>query len=147
MKIRPGITLVKEIEGHGEPIAKGDRFEAVYKFFYNRGDPILFDTYWHKPIPKICEVEGIDVIGWEPPQKVQSNVVYDHSGWLERQFGLIVGIYYSMMGMKAMGYRRVKIAPPFFSDSVYPAIGIKKGSLVVVEIYLLKVDQTVKQKI
>lgn len=138
-KIRPGITLLAEIEGYGEPIVDGDRFEAVYKYYFNRGDPILFDTVLSKPLPTISQMDGQPVIGWEPPATIRSNVVYDHTGWLARQSDIIVGLYYSLLGMRTMGYRRVKIAPPYFSDSVHDAIGIKKGSVVQVELFLLKI--------
>ena len=139
MNIRPGIKLLKEIEGYGDPIEKGDRFEAVYKFFYNKGDPILFDTCWHKPIPELVNVDGQDVIGWIPPQMVKTNVIYDHNGWLERQPGLIAGLYYSILGMKRMGYRHVKVAPHFMANSIFDGAKIKKESVIVVEIFLLEI--------
>jgi hypothetical protein len=141
VNIRPGIKLLKEIEGYGDPIEKGDRFESVYKFFYNKGDPILFDTCWHKPIPELVKVDGQDVIGWIPPQMVKTNVVYDHNGWLERQSDLVVGLYYSLMGMRQMGYRHVKIAPHFMANSIFDAVQIKKESVIVVEIFLLLIKK------
>lgn len=139
MKIRPGIKLIREIEGYGAPIVKGDRFEAVYKHFYNKGDPILSDTCWHKPIPEIQNLNGKDVIGWLKPEMIKSNVVYDHGGWLERQSGLLPGIYYSVIGMKTMGYRFVSIAPHFMSDSLSDGQFIKKGSIIKVEIFLMRI--------
>jgi hypothetical protein len=141
MNIRPGIKLLKEIEGYGDPIKKGDRFEAVYKFFYNKGDPILFETCWHKPIPELVNVDGQDVVGWIPPQMVKTNVVYDHSGWLERQSDLVVGLYYSLIGMKQMGYRHVKIAPHFMANSIFDGVNIKSDSVIGVEIFLLQIKK------
>jgi hypothetical protein len=139
MKIRPGIKLIKEIEGHGSPILKGDRFEAVYKYYYNKGDPILFDTMWHKLIPEIQNVDGKDVIGWQKPEMIKSNTIYEHHGWLERQSGVLPGIYYSLMGMKTMGYRFVSIAPHFLSDSIHDGQLIKKNSVIKVEIFLMRI--------
>jgi len=139
MKIRPGIKLIKEIEGHGDPLLKGDRFEAVYKFYYNKGEPILFDTSWHKPIPEIQLVDGKEVIGWQMPEKVKSHIIYEHEGWLERKSDLLPGIYYSLLGMKSMGYRFVSIAPHFLSDSLCDGQKIKKGSIIKLEVFLIRI--------
>ncbi len=139
MKIRPGIKLIKEIEGYGDPIQKGDRFEAVYKHYYNKGEPILFDTFWHKLIPEIQTVEGKEVIGWQKSETFKSNTIYQHDGWLERQSEILPGIYYSLLGMKTMGYRFVAIAPHFMSDSIQDGQTIKKGSVIKVEIFLMRI--------
>ena len=139
MKIRPGIKLIKEIEGYGDSIAKGDCFEAVYKFYYNKDEPILRNVCWHKPIPEIQNIEGKDVIGWQKPEMKKSNTSYEHNGWLERQSGLLPGIYYSLIGMKTMGYRFVSIAPHFMSDSLQDGQLIKKNSVIKVEIFLMRI--------
>lgn len=140
MNIRPGIKLLKEIEGYGNPISIGDRYDAVTKYFYNKGEPILFDTCWHKPIPEVIQVDGHDVIGWQPSVMMKTNTIYQHDGLLQRQSGLLPGVYYSLIGMKTMGYRFVSIAPHFFSDSLWDGVKIKKGSIVKVEIYLMKIS-------
>ena len=142
MKIHPGIVLLKEIEGHGSPIEKGDRFEAVFKFFHNRCDPILFNTCWHKPIPEIVTVDGKEVVGWKPGETQRTNVIYEHDGWLARQSDILPGLYYSLLGMKAMGFRKVKIAPHFMSNSMGDGTEIKKGSIVKAEIFLLSIRKS-----
>jgi len=139
MKIRSGIKLLQEIEGYGDPIKKGDRFEAVYKFYRNKGDPIILNTYPCKPIPQIVEVDGKNAIGWLPMEMVKSHVVYEHNGWLVRQSDMLVGLYYSIIGMRKTGYRKVKIAPPFMSDSAADWFNITKGSIIVVEIFLINI--------
>lgn len=139
MKIRPGIKLLKEIAGHGDPLLKGDRFEAVYKFYYNKGEPIRFDTCWHKPIPEIQQIDGREVIGWQPSETVKSHIIYEHDGWLERKSDLLPGIYYSVMGMKTMGHRHVAIAPHFLSDSLQDGQLIKQGSVIKLEIFLIRI--------
>jgi hypothetical protein len=145
MNIRPGINLLEEIEGFGLPIVKGDRFEAVYKFYYNRGDPIIFDTVHQKPIPMISVENGKKVIGWLPLDTIKSNTVYDFNGWLERQSDIIVGLYYSIIGMKTMGYRRVRIAPHFMAGSLKGCNGIKADSVIKIEIFLLKIIKSAQQ--
>lgn len=69
MNIRPGIKLLKEIGGYGDPIIKGDRFEAVYKFYYNKGDPTIVD------------INGKDEIARTVGEKIKTNIIYDHNGW------------------------------------------------------------------
>jgi hypothetical protein len=125
MNIRPGIKLLQEIVGYGDPISKGDRFEAVYKYFHNKGDPIIFETHLQKAIPKIVDVDGKYVIAWDAPEIVRSNVSYEYNGWLERQSDLLPGIYYSLLGMRKSGFRSVRIAPHFFSHSLKGGIGVK----------------------
>ena len=44
MKIQAGIKVLKEIEGYGDPIKDSDYFDAVIKFYRNKGDPLEFDT-------------------------------------------------------------------------------------------------------
>jgi hypothetical protein len=53
MKIQAGIKLLSEIEGYGNPIQDSDRFDAVLKFYRNKGDPLEFDTVLQEPIPYI----------------------------------------------------------------------------------------------
>lgn len=140
MKIRPGIKLLKEIEGYGDPIAAGDRYDAVFKYYYNKGDPLVaFDTFLHPPIPEIVTVDGKDVIGWQQPQMVRSNTVYHNHSWLARQAELLPGLYYSLIGMCTMGYRFVSIAPHFMSDSIHDGVIIKKGSIIKVELFLIRI--------
>lgn len=143
MKLRPGIKLLKEIEGYGDPLLKGDRFEAVYKFYYNKGEPLQFDTFWHKPIPEIQLVDGKETIGWRSPEVIKSHIIYEHDGRLERKSDILPGIYYSLIGMKTMGYRFVSIAPHFLSDSLQDGKKIKKGSIIKLEIFLIRIHSPV----
>lgn len=143
MNIRPGIKLLNEIEGYGDPIGKGDRFEAVYKYYRNKGEPIILNVVLHPPIPKIEEIDGECRISWMSPNVIKSNVIYDYSGWLTRQSGLPPGLYYSLLGMKRMGYRHVKIAPHFLSNSIFDDKAVKKNSVIKVEIFLIKFGKSV----
>jgi hypothetical protein len=58
MKIQAGIRLLEEIEGYGNPIQDSDRFDAVLKFYRNRGDPLEFDTILQEPIPYVDNSTG-----------------------------------------------------------------------------------------
>jgi len=105
MKIRPGITVIADIPGSGScaPIRTGDHYEAVWKYYRNRGDPILFTTTLQKPIPTMVQTAGTLQIGYLPAPVVTANTIYEHRGWLERQSDMPVGIYYAMLGMTKMG--------------------------------------------
>ena len=76
---------------------------------------------------------------------MSSNIIYDYSGWLERKSGLIIGIYYSLIGMKTMGYRNVKIAPHFMAGSMGGYNGIKSDSVIRLEIFLMKIYKSAQQ--
>lgn len=63
IKIQAGIRLLGEIQGHGNPIQDSDRFDAVLKFYRNKGKPLIFDT-WRSRLtsvpPTMHQVCGID---------------------------------------------------------------------------------------
>lgn len=59
-----------------------------------------------------------------------------NSGWLERQSEINVGIYYALVGMETMGYRKLRIAPHFFARSMAGHDGIKSESVICVGIFL-----------
>ena len=40
MEIKPGVRLVAETEGIGEPVRKGDRVKVQLDGWLNQGDPI-----------------------------------------------------------------------------------------------------------
>ena len=44
MKLQAGIKVLKEIEGYGDPIQDSDRYDAVLKFYRNKGDPLEYET-------------------------------------------------------------------------------------------------------
>ena len=142
MQIRPGIKLLDEIEGWGAPLSKGDGFEAVFKFYRNNGEPLLFDTCHQKPIPTIIHVGGQKQLSWTAPEIIKSNIIYDFYGCLTRSYGMYPGIYYSMLGMKTMGYRHVRIAPHFMARSMakYPGYAISENAVIKAEIFLIKID-------
>jgi hypothetical protein len=142
MQIRPGIKLLDEIEGWGVPLSKGDSFEAVFKFYRNNGEPLLFDTCHQKPIPTIIHVDGQKQYSWTTPELIKSNIIYDFYGCLKRSYGMYPGIYYSMLGMKTMGYRHVRIAPHFMARSMakYPGYSISANAVIKAEIFLIKIE-------
>lgn len=56
MKIQAGIKLLNEIEGSGDPLQDSDQFDAVLKFYRNKGDPLEFETILQDPIPYVADL-------------------------------------------------------------------------------------------
>jgi hypothetical protein len=77
MKMQAGIKLLNQVEGYGDPIQDSDRFDAVLKFYRNKGDPLEFDTILQDPIPYVVELNGKPTMAWHAPKMHRSNVVYE----------------------------------------------------------------------
>ena len=139
MKIHAGIKLLNEIEGYGDPIGDSILFDAVLKFYRNKGDPLEFDTVLQDPIPYIAEQNGTPSISWGAPTMHRSNVVFERHRVLARQADLLPGIYYTILGMKTMGYRHVAIPPHLFAHSMHEVFGIDRESVIKLEVFLMKI--------
>ena len=139
MKIQAGIRLLKAIEGYGDPIRDSDRFSAVLKFYHNKGDPLQMDTTLQDPVPCVDESEGAPRIAWSAAQMQRSHIVFEREAMLARQADVLPGIYYSILGMRQMGYRFVAIPPHLFAHSVHEPLGIDRDSVVKIEVFLLRI--------
>ena len=139
MKIQAGIKLLKEIEGYGAPISDCDRFNAVLKFYRNKGEPLEFDTVLQDPIPSIDESTGTVRIVWSRPTMHRSHVVLQRDAVLARQAEMLPGIYYSILGMRQMGYRSVRIPPHLYAHSMHELHKIERDSVIKLEIFLTKI--------
>ncbi len=93
-----GVTLLEEQEGEGRAARKGDRIVCNTRLFLNRGDEVPRN-----------ERQAANL----PPEmvRVESGVMWiDHIIVLgQRQ--AIAGIEQALFGMKAGGYRKVRIGP------------------------------------
>jgi hypothetical protein len=139
MKLRSGIKLLAEIEGYGEPISDSDRYDAVLKFYRNRGEPLVMRTVPLEPIPKAVEHEGQLRIEWEESEIVESHIVRERGQSLSRGADLLPGIYYTLLGMRAGGYRHVSLPPHLFAHSVHEQLGIDRESVVKLECFLVSI--------
>ena len=135
MKLKLGIKIIDEIEGTGTFLQEGVRFRAAYRYFYNKGDPIVFNHAITQPFPKVVEIDGKRNIGYDSPTMEKSNRFIDETLY-SRGSGLLPGLYYGMMGMKIGGYRFVRI-PPEFMFGASPFQDVKPNSVIKVEIFLL----------
>jgi len=100
MKRLSGLKLLEEREGEGTPANEGDRVMFNMKLFLNKGDEIPLNETQAKHLPKemmmIRVVEGMTFI--------------DRTIVLGRREA-IAGVEHALMGMKAGGYRKVRVSP------------------------------------
>ena len=139
MKIQAGIKLLNEIEGYGNPIQDSDRYDAFLKFYRNKGDPVVIDTVLQEPTPYIVEQNGKSTIAWNAPKMHKSNVVFERYRVLARQADLLPGIYYTILGMRKMGYRLVAIPPHLFAHSMHEVCAIDRESVIKLEVFLMMI--------
>jgi len=98
MRIKSGIKLLAEIEGAGEPARKGDSVVYNWRLYRNQGEEITVNEQQAKNLP----VEMIRV--------VDGYCFIDHRTILGRR-QTMAGVEYSLYGMKAGGYRKIRISP------------------------------------
>jgi hypothetical protein len=139
MKLRSGIKLLNEIVGYGDPIKDSEVYDAVIKFYRNKGEPLMFEAPLHEPVPVIVEAEGKPMIGWSAAMTHRSNVAFDRARILARQQDMLPGIYYSILGMRQMGYRHAVIPPHLLAHSMHTVWGIDRESVIKLEVFLLAI--------
>jgi hypothetical protein len=139
MKIQAGVKLLNEIVGYGDAIQDSDRFDAVLKFYRNRGDPLEFDTVLQDSIPYVVDLDGKPTIAWHTPKMSRSNIVYERYKVLARQADVLPGIYYAILGMRTMGYRHVAMPPHLFAHSMHEVFGIDRESVIKLEVFLMRI--------
>jgi FKBP-type peptidyl-prolyl cis-trans isomerase (trigger factor) len=123
MKRLSGLKLLDEREGEGQPVQNGDRVIYNCRIFLNKGDEVTLNAKQVDQLPK----DMIRVVGGE--------LFVDRKTVLgSRQ--TIAGVEHALMGMKAGGYRKVRISPHLaYRDAGIPDL-ISPGAVLVVEIWL-----------
>jgi len=137
--------LLAEIEGHGDPIRDSDRFEAVLKFYRNRGEPLVFDTVLQEPIPCSVDQNGTPTIPWNPPPLHRSNGVHQRNRVLARQADVLPGVSYTILGMRVAGYRQVAIPPHLVVHTLHRVCGIDRDSVIKLEVFLTGIHRRDEQ--
>ena len=128
MKRMSGLTLLDEREGTGAPAQKGDRVVYNTRMFLNRGDVVPLNDVQAKRLPKeMVRVEA-------------GTTFVDHTIVLGRRQA-IPGVEHALMGMKAGGYRKVRMSPHLaYRDTGIPEL-IPSNAVLVVEIWLRAIPQ------
>lgn len=126
MKRLSGIKLLEGREGEGRPVEKGDRIVYNTRIFLNQGEEVPLNDIQAKQVPKemIRVVDGVTFI--------------DHTIVLgQRQ--AIAGIEHALIGMKAGGYRKVRIGPHLaYRDKGIPDL-IPADAVLVVELWMREI--------
>lgn len=123
MKRLSGLKILDEREGEGQPAQKGDRVIYNCRIFLNKGDEVMLNAKQADHLPK-------DMIR-----------VVDGERFVDRKTVLgsrqtIAGVEQALMGMKAGGYRKVRISPHLaYREQGIPGL-IPSGAVLVVEIWL-----------
>ena len=126
-----GIKVLDEVEGEGETARKGDRLVYNTRIFLNKGEEVPLNTKQAEYLPR----EMVRVEGGLP--------FIDHRIVLGRR-EVIAGIERALTGMKAGGYRKVRISPHLaYRDKGIPHL-IPAAAVLVVEIWLRQIVCTRK---
>ena len=128
MKRMSGLKLLDEREGAGAQAKKGDRVVYNTRIFLNQGAEVPLNDIQTTQFPKeMMRVEdGITLI--------------DHTVVLGRR-QVIAGVEHTLMGMKAGGYRKVRVSPHLaYRDTGIPQL-IPSNAVLVVEIWLRAIAQ------
>jgi len=128
MKRMSGLKLLDEREGAGAQAKKGDRVVYNTRIFLNQGAEVPLNDIQTKQLPQeMMQVEdGITLI--------------DHTIVLGRR-QVIAGVEHTLMGMKAGGYRKVRMSPHLaYRDTGIPQL-IPSNAVLVVEIWLRAIAQ------
>lgn len=128
MKRLSGLKLLEEREGEGRPAQKGDRIVYNARIFLNQGDEVPLNDLQTRQVPKemIRVVDGVTFI--------------DHTIVLgQRQ--AIAGVEHALIGMKAGGYRKVRISPHLaYRDKGIPDL-IPTDAVLIVDIWIREVGE------
>lgn len=125
-EIARGIALLAEIDGQGPPAARGDRIIFNMKIWLNRGEeaPLNAVQAQHLPEHMIRIAAGEKLV--------------DHTATLGQR-EVVAGIERSLTGMKAGGYRKVRVSPHLaYREKGLPGL-IPERAVLVVEIWLREI--------
>ena len=128
MERMSGIKLLEEREGQGRPTQKGDRVVYNMRLFLNKGDEVPLNAKQAEHLPKemIRVEEGVKFI--------------DHTTVLGSRQSM-AGVEHALIGMKAGGYRKVRISPHLACrDKGIPNL-IPPNALLICEIWLRHIVQ------
>ena len=130
MKKISGLKVLEQIDGQGPGSVKGDNVTYNIKIFLNRGEEVPLNQQQVERLPERMN----DIIRHENGYKF-----IDHKTRLGER-GPIAAIEYSLYGMKAGGYKKIKTSPHLaYREKGIPGL-IPGDSALTIEIWLREIN-------
>ena len=130
MKKISGLKVLEQIDGQGPGAVKGDNVTYNIKIFLNRGEEVPLNQQQVERLPERMN----DIIRHENGYKF-----IDHKTRLGER-GPIAAIEYSLYGMKAGGYKKIKTSPHLaYREKGIPGL-IPGDSALTIEIWLREIN-------
>ncbi len=127
MKRLSGLKLLDEREGKGEPAKKDDRVVYNVRTFLNKGDEVGIQAKQIEQLSNQLKLRVVDGV----------TLIDHHTVLGSRQ--VIAGVEHTLIGMKAGGYRKVRISPYLaYRDKGIPDY-IPPDAVLIVEIWLREI--------
>jgi FKBP-type peptidyl-prolyl cis-trans isomerase (trigger factor) len=121
-----GITILAESEGQGDAAAKGQRVIFNMKIWLNRGDEVPLNAIQAQHLPE------------QMIRTVDREKLVDHRVTLGRR-EVFAGVEHSLLGMRAGGYRKVRVSPHLaYREKGLPGL-IPEHAVLDVEIWLREI--------
>jgi hypothetical protein len=129
MYIKRGIKLLEEAPGTGRQAQKGDDVVYNLRIFLNKGDEVLLNEAQAERMPERLA---------HMIRRVDGRPLINHTVRLGRREAM-AGVEYTLMAMRAGGYRKVQVSPHLaYRDKGVPGL-IPADAVLVLELWLREV--------
>jgi hypothetical protein len=119
--MKPGVELLSEIPGTGEPVQKHEYYRVALRMWLSRGDPVV----WSEPWGNIAQAKLNDN-GTTLVTDLRVDRVY-----------MFAGLFYAVQGMRIGGTRKLQIAPHLAYREAGVRGSIPPNALLTVEVTVL----------
>ena len=131
MKKVSGIKILEELEGEGTEAVKGDNITYNTKIFLNKGEEVPLNQEQAERLPE----HMVHII-----RKEGDYSFIDHKIRLGER-GAIAAVEYSLYGMKAGGYKKLKSSPHLaYRDKGIPGL-IPENAALTIELWLREINK------
>ena len=137
MNIRKGIKLLQESIGSGKEAKPGDDIEYELSISLNKGERIQLTAYRPRSVDD-DDRNDANTGNYMPPLVPYETEKIACLSSISRD-SMINGVYYSCIGMKEGGYRKVKVAPIWGHGERGVKGKIPPNAVLVIEIWLKKI--------
>lgn len=119
--LRPGVDLLAEVAGDGDPVRRQHVYRIRLRMWLNRGDPVRWTRAWGRVGEARLEDDGATLY---------TTVRVDREN-------LFNGLFYGLDGMRVGGLRKLRIAPHLaYGTRGVPGI-VPADALLVAEILII----------